>query len=345
MMASFKTSIARFVMIPVALCAVLGAGAPSLAEPARIGGVIQRDYKGATAEHQEIAHRPIFFNNSVHAEEVVKTGYNGATRLELLDHTQLAVGANAEIVLDSFVYDPATATSGGLLRFDVGAFRYVSGESKNKKDLKLATPTATIAIRGTELVIFVADTGRTEINVIEGAITVTACGGGGSLDLEAGESATVAADCRMDRDIARKLPPRFIPVMPRDFATIDEGAVPEGENRQLGGDSEAKGEHAREQGEGNSPGGEAPNGGKARGGGKAPGGKAPGGGKSAGGGSTGGGSTGGGATNGGSTGGGSAATDGGASSNGDATGGQTSGSAGTGGGTRDGGSTSANGAS
>jgi hypothetical protein len=112
------------------------------------------------------------------------------------------------------VYDPSTLTSAGRLVFGLGAFRYIGGESRHKENLKLETPTASITIRGTELVIFVAPTGRTEIHVIEGAISVTACGGGGSRDLGAGERATIDPLCSLV-DAARNLPPRSSADAPR----------------------------------------------------------------------------------------------------------------------------------
>jgi len=212
----------RHVALGVAALATgLAVSSHAIAEPATIGAVIQRNYKGAIAEHREIARHAIYFANDVHAEEKISTGYNGATRLRLLDDSQVAVGANAEIVLDEFVYDPGTLTSSGLLEFSSGAFRYVGGEAKHKEGLKLVTPTATLAIRGTELVIFVAPSGRTEVNVIEGAITVTACGGGGSQDLGAGEQATIDPNCGLSVDKARKLAPHFIPRMPRGFGAED----------------------------------------------------------------------------------------------------------------------------
>lgn len=322
-----------------ALTAGSMAGQPAMAEPMPIGAVIQRDYRGATAEHREVAEHAIYFNNAVHANETIATGYNGATRLELLDRSQVAVGANSRLTLDEFVYDADSLTSSGQMRFMLGAFRYVGGESKHKEGLTLETPTATITIRGTELVIFVTPTGRSEINVIEGAISVTACGGGGSADLGAGESVTIDPLCRLSVDRARPLPHRFIPKMPPDFGGSErEREASNGDDRD---------DHAKEgMGEGNGSrgdvsdgddrpkdGGSNSGGGKPKGGGtKGTGGGKPKGGDSTGGGATGGGSTGGGSTGGGSTDGGS--TDGGADSgSGDnGSGGSTGGDTGTGGG-------------
>src|SRR5262249_46764564 len=148
---------------------VLGAGLS--AEAVEIGAVVQRDYLGATAEGEQAGH-PIYFANPVQSQGLVETGAKGATELEVLDATRLGVGPNGTVKLDEFVYDPASATGGGQLTLQLGAFRYQSGELKNKENVKLVTPTATMTIRGTHLVIFVDGDGATEVNVLEGAVEV-----------------------------------------------------------------------------------------------------------------------------------------------------------------------------
>jgi hypothetical protein len=251
------------------------------------------------------------------------------TELELVDHTKVAVGENASVKLDRFVYDPDTLTISGMLNFGEGAFRYIGGDSKHKEALRLNTPVATIAIRGTELVIFVAPSGRTEINVIEGAISVSGCGGGDSADLGAGERATIEPDCSVSVDAARKLPPHYIPRMPSDFASTDDGAR-DGEASNAEHGKEKMG--APERRSAPETGGGSVSGGKGKGsagGAKAPKGSGTGGASGSTGGQstgTGGGSTGG---TGGQTGGGANAGSGGGSGTG--SGGSTGGGSGAGG--------------
>lgn len=195
-----------------ALGTVLSASSARSQAP-EIGEVVQRSYRGATAEGTEPAHA-IYFANTVHAQDLVKTGVKGSTELEFLDATRLVVGPNGEVRLDEFVYDPASATGGGQISLQLGAFRYQSGDLKNKENVKLVTPTATMTIRGTHLVIFVAADGATEVNVIEGAVDVLACNTPSAVSASAGQRVNVTTGCATTVAELRPLPRDYIPTPP-----------------------------------------------------------------------------------------------------------------------------------
>jgi hypothetical protein len=185
-------------------------GEAASAEVALIGEVVQRTYRGATAEGPEAMH-PIYFRNEVYSQELVKTGTKGSTELQFLDNTRLVVGPNGAVKLDEFVYDPASATGGGTISLQVGAFRYQSGELKNKENVKLVTPTATMTIRGTHLLIFVAADGATEVNVIEGAVDVLACNTPSTVSANAGQRVNINSGCATSVAGLRPLPRDHIP--------------------------------------------------------------------------------------------------------------------------------------
>lgn len=203
---------------------VLGAGVAALiagawaqsaaAQNPEIGAVVQRTYRGATAEAGTEASRAIYYRDDVFAQELVKTGVRGSTELEFLDNTHLVVGPNGEVRLDEFVYDPSTASGGGQISLKVGAFRYQSGELKNKENVKLVTPTATMTIRGTHLVIFVALDGGTEVNVIEGAVDVLACNTPSTVSATAGQRVNVTSGCATTVAGLRPMPRDYIPQPP-----------------------------------------------------------------------------------------------------------------------------------
>lgn len=210
---------------------ILGASAAqlALAEPAEIGEVVQRTYRGATAEGADTPH-PIYFANAVHAQELVKTGLKGSTELEFLDATRLVVGPNGAVRLDDFVYDPDSATGGGQISLQLGAFRYQSGELKNKENVKLVTPTATMTIRGTHLVIFVDGDGATEVNVLEGAVDVLACNASGAVSVTAGQRVNVTSGCATTVAAVRPLPKDYIPTKPGSTDLPPGGDGPNGPN-------------------------------------------------------------------------------------------------------------------
>lgn len=199
------------VMLAAGLAAVTQATAATTPE---IGAVVQRTYRGATAENDQESPRAIYFRNDVYAQELVKTGTHGSTELEFLDNTHLVVGPNGEVRLDDFVYDPGSATGGGQISLKLGAFRYQSGELKNKENVKLVTPTATMTIRGTHLVIFVDLDGATEVNVIEGAVDVLACNTASAVSASAGQRVNVTAACATTVAALRPLPRDYVPQPP-----------------------------------------------------------------------------------------------------------------------------------
>lgn len=237
------------------LLAVAGTGftaSAGIAGEREIGAVVQREYRDAVARPDGAAQlRAIRFRDKVFALDTVATGATGATSLQFLDATRIDVGPGAEVRLDDFVYDPNSTEGSGEMSFAVGAFRYVGGRMTTEENVRLKTPTATMVIRGTELVIFVWPDGRTEVNVISGAVEVSACGGtGGSQLAMSGMQVTVAPDCAAQRAPVRSLPPGFAALnLPTDDAAGDEDDDG-GEADRKGGRDRTPPERSRETGTG-----------------------------------------------------------------------------------------------
>lgn len=208
-------STSRMLFAIAAAAAALGATTAfsASAKNPEIGAVVQRTYRGATAEGEEPA-RAIYYRDDVYAQELIKTGVRGSTELEFLDDTHLVVGPNGEVRLDEFVYDPSTATGGGQISLRIGAFRYQSGELKSKENVKLVTPTATMTIRGTHLVIFVSSDGATEVNVIEGAVDLLACNTPSVMSVSAGQRVNVTSGCATAVAGVRVMPRDHVPQPP-----------------------------------------------------------------------------------------------------------------------------------
>ncbi|MBL8708334.1 MAG: FecR domain-containing protein [Rhodospirillaceae bacterium] len=173
-----------------------------------VGAVIQPDYLGAVAVAVgSDSHHPIRYRDAVYALDTVITDDTATTAIEFLDRTRLDVGPGASLRLDNFVYDPASTEGSGEISFAVGAFRYIGGQMTTEENIRLVTPTATMVIRGTELVIFVWPDGRTEVNVVSGAVEVRACGSAGDTQLAmSGMRVTVLPDCVLTRSALRALP-------------------------------------------------------------------------------------------------------------------------------------------
>ena len=72
---------------------------------------------------------------------------------------------HSEIVIDEFVYDPDPTKSKLALNFASGTARFITGAlgTIDKENIKITTPTAEIAIRGTDFTATVDEMGRTLI--------------------------------------------------------------------------------------------------------------------------------------------------------------------------------------
>ncbi len=184
----------RFLALSAALALAMGA-ARAYAAQDQIGGVSQHDYKGATGAPTGGAASPLYFANDVYSGETVQTPDAGSTVLTFRDSTQLNVGANSTVVLDHFVYDPATRTGDASINFTKGIFRFVTGDIENKSNVKLTTPTTSLTIRGTDFKVVVNNDGTT-VQVNKGAVEIKPCGGTAETRLVMpGEAAKVSPSC------------------------------------------------------------------------------------------------------------------------------------------------------
>src|SRR5579872_2275402 len=135
----------------------------ALADP-QIGNVVQREFTGAVGTRvasQSV--EELTYTHDVFAGERVNTSDGASTVLRFSDQTQLQVGADSSLVLDSFVYDPGGNAVSGSIKVAKGAFRYISGWASNDRGVQIATPTATLLIRGTKFVLYVASDGSTTV--------------------------------------------------------------------------------------------------------------------------------------------------------------------------------------
>ena len=96
--------------------------------------------------------------------DTVKTG-NGKVGIEFIDQTRVDVTEHSKLLIDEFIYDPNTKTGSLSLKATLGTVRYASGQiAKNSaQNVKIKTPTATIAVRGTDFAMTVDEIGSSTI--------------------------------------------------------------------------------------------------------------------------------------------------------------------------------------
>jgi hypothetical protein len=175
---------------------ILG-GSAAFAENAMIGGVSQKDYKGATGAPPGGSASPLYFAADVYSGETVATPDAGATAVTFQDLTELRLGSSSTVVLDHFVYDPSTRTGDAAINFSKGIFRFVTGDIKNKSNVKLTTPTTSLTIRGTDFKLIVNDAG-TIVEVKSGYVEIKPCGGTAETRLVSpGQAVLVTTACNV----------------------------------------------------------------------------------------------------------------------------------------------------
>jgi hypothetical protein len=104
--------------------------------------------------------------SGVEADDNVRTTA-GKVGITFTDNTRVQINENSKLVIDSFVFDPNAKKSAGKLAMNVaiGTVRYTSGKvaHNNPDSVRINSPTATIAVRGTDFTLTVDELGRSTI--------------------------------------------------------------------------------------------------------------------------------------------------------------------------------------
>lgn len=100
----------------------------------------------------------------VESYDTVKTA-KGRTAIQFVDDTRVDVTEHSKLLIDEFVYDPNTKTGALSIKAALGTVRYASGQiAKNsRQNIKIRTPTATIAVRGTDFSMSVDEFGQSTV--------------------------------------------------------------------------------------------------------------------------------------------------------------------------------------
>ena len=101
----------------------------------------------------------------VEMQDTIRTGL-GKVGIRFEDDTKVQITENSKLVIDDFVYDPKNAKGGKLaMNVALGTVRYASGQiAKNApQSVNLSTPSATIAVRGTDFTATVDELGQSTV--------------------------------------------------------------------------------------------------------------------------------------------------------------------------------------
>ena len=134
----------------------------------------------------------------IQLKDTAVTG-NGRMLIEFLDEEELSIIEHTRIYIDEAYYDPDPSKSKMAIRMAQGTARFTSGRGKriNKSNINLSTPTAEIAILGTDFTTTIDEIGQSLIILLpdeetgesSGKIIIT--NAGGTVTLEEAYQASV----------------------------------------------------------------------------------------------------------------------------------------------------------
>jgi FecR protein len=132
-------------------------------------------------------------NTTVEMNDAVSTA-RAKAQLTFEDKTTVKLTEHSKIIIDDFVYDPKKGAGKLGMKMALGTARYASGQiaKNNPQQVAIKTPTASIAVRGTDFSMTVDELGRSlvmllpscdEKGCVTGAIEVSNFGGVVLLDV------------------------------------------------------------------------------------------------------------------------------------------------------------------
>jgi hypothetical protein len=93
---------------------------------------------------------------------------SGKIQIDFLDDTRVDITEHSRLLIDEFVYDPANDVGSLSIKATLGTVRYASGQiaKKYQQNVKIRTPSATIAVRGTDFIMVVDELGGSMITLL-----------------------------------------------------------------------------------------------------------------------------------------------------------------------------------
>lgn len=150
-MARFENPVIRLVqplLLAGGLTLGLGLIFPVLAQATEVGvaAAVNSDAFGTVPGR---ARTTKVLGDNVIYNERIETSSSGLVQILLVDGSAFTVGANSDLVIDEFVYDPKTQTGKLVATLGKGVVRFVGGKlSKNRGGVTVRTSIGTIGVRG-----------------------------------------------------------------------------------------------------------------------------------------------------------------------------------------------------
>ena len=111
--------------------------------------------------------RELKTGDKIYLNETILSGASSGTQILLLDQSTFTIGEGSEVVMDTFIFDPATNDGKIVASVKQGSLKVISGliSKKNPDSLTVEVPEGTLGSRGTEFQTIVAK-GKTDTLLI-----------------------------------------------------------------------------------------------------------------------------------------------------------------------------------
>ena len=100
---------------------------------------------------------PLKIRDDIYLNDVVQTSSNSALGITFNDATTFNLSASAKITIDNYVYEDGGKQNSAIFDIGKGTVAFVAAAVAKTGDMKIATPTATLGIRGTTGVVDVPE--------------------------------------------------------------------------------------------------------------------------------------------------------------------------------------------
>lgn len=102
---------------------------------------------------------PLKVKDDIYLNDIVQTGARSALGITFIDATTFNLKANAQITIDTYVYEDGGQNNAGVFDVAKGTAAFVAAAVAKTGDMKITTPTATLGIRGTSGLVEVPEDG------------------------------------------------------------------------------------------------------------------------------------------------------------------------------------------
>ncbi|HVJ33799.1 MAG TPA: FecR family protein [Terriglobia bacterium] len=127
--------------------AIVGVHAADTGPVEKIGSVGAVDTVATGQRHGGAAQR-LTLGADVFLNQMIRTDATGLADIMFADESTITIGHGSAVVLDDYVYDPEAQSGSLAVGLVEGAMRFIGGKISKRTPVRIATPLASLTIRG-----------------------------------------------------------------------------------------------------------------------------------------------------------------------------------------------------